>query len=49
MRTLLPANEWAGRAGMLGMDALATFIGIAMLTAMMIYVRRGRTEASPAA
>jgi PAT family beta-lactamase induction signal transducer AmpG len=48
MKTLLPGSEWAGRGGMLGMDALATFIGIAMLTAMMLYVRRGRAVASPA-
>jgi hypothetical protein len=41
-KALLPARAWAARAGMLGTDALATFLGIAMLSAMMVYVRRAR-------
>jgi MFS transporter, PAT family, beta-lactamase induction signal transducer AmpG len=32
----------AGRYGMLGMDALASFVGIAMLGAMTVYLRRTR-------
>jgi PAT family beta-lactamase induction signal transducer AmpG len=45
MKALLPANPGAGRIGMLGMDALTTFAGIAVLWAMAVYVRRGRERA----
>jgi|SRR5580658_1332501 MFS transporter, PAT family, beta-lactamase induction signal transducer AmpG len=41
MKARFPANPSAGRVGMLGMDALSTFVGIAILWAMVAYVRRG--------
>jgi PAT family beta-lactamase induction signal transducer AmpG len=54
-KKLLPGSEWAPRAGMLGMDALMTFVGIAILGLMLAYVRRARArdaasapDASPA-
>ena len=54
-KKLLPGREWAPRAGMLSMDAVMTFAGIAMLLAMLAYVRRARArdaasapDASPA-
>ena len=34
------AHEWGGRAGMLGMDAGSTFVGIAILGVMMVVVRK---------
>jgi MFS family permease len=40
-----PASTWAPRAGMLGMDALMTFVGIGMLAVMLVYVRRTRRPA----
>lgn len=54
-KKLAPDSAWAPRAGMLGMDALMSFAGIAMLVAMLAYVRRAkareaaRAAASPAA
>jgi PAT family beta-lactamase induction signal transducer AmpG len=42
----LPGRAYAARAGMLGMDALSTFVGIAALTAMVAYVRRARARES---
>ncbi len=33
-------HAWAGRAGMLGMDALSTFVGILVLGVMMVVVKR---------
>ncbi len=44
-----PGRDWAGRVGMLGTDAAATFLGIAMLVVMVLAIRRKRTEASVAA
>jgi MFS transporter, PAT family, beta-lactamase induction signal transducer AmpG len=43
-RILWPARAWAARGGMLGMDALSTFVGIGALSAMMVYVRRARAR-----
>ena len=43
-KSLAPDSTWAPRAGMLGMDALATFLGIAMLWGMLVYVRRARAR-----
>jgi PAT family beta-lactamase induction signal transducer AmpG len=40
LRALAPGWSSAGRAGMLGMDALMTFLGLAILGAMTLYVRR---------
>jgi hypothetical protein len=41
-------HAWAGRAGMLGMDALSTFVGIAVLGVMMVVVKRlGATTPAP--
>ena len=37
-------HAWAGRAGMLGMDALSTFVGIAILGVMMVVVKRMGAE-----
>jgi MFS family permease len=37
-------HAWGGRAGMLGMDALSTFAGIAVLGLMMLLVKRLGTE-----
>jgi len=45
----LPGRSYAGRGGMLGMDALSTFVGIAVLIAMMAYVRRARAAPPSAA
>jgi MFS family permease len=39
-RALAPSWASAGRVGMLGMDALATVLGLAVLAAMTLYVRR---------
>jgi hypothetical protein len=39
-RALAPDWASAGRVGMLGMDALATVLGLAVLAAMTLYVRR---------
>jgi MFS family permease len=39
-RALAPDWASAGRAGMLAMDALATFVGLAVLAAMTVYVRK---------
>jgi PAT family beta-lactamase induction signal transducer AmpG len=52
-KELAPNSTWAPRAGMLGMDALATFAGIGLLWAMLVYVRRAKARdaaraASPA-
>jgi MFS transporter, PAT family, beta-lactamase induction signal transducer AmpG len=41
MVALFPGRSSAGRMGMLGMDALSTFVGIAILWAMVAHVRRG--------
>jgi MFS family permease len=41
-RALAPHWASAGRAGMLGMDALSTFVGLAVLAAMTAYLRRVR-------
>jgi hypothetical protein len=46
-RALAPGWASAGRAGMLAMDALATFAGLAVLALMTLYVRR--TAPRPAA
>jgi predicted MFS family arabinose efflux permease len=46
MKALLPHSAAAARNGMLGMDALATFAGIALLSAITWYLRRQR-RASP--
>jgi len=43
-KKLAPDSAWAPRAGMLGMDALSTFAGIALLWAMLAYVRRARAR-----
>jgi predicted MFS family arabinose efflux permease len=43
-KKLAPASAWAPRAGMLGMDALMTFVGIGLLGAMMAWVRRMRAR-----
>jgi MFS family permease len=40
VKALFPGYASAGRTGMLGMDALATFMGIGLLWAMVAYVRR---------
>jgi MFS family permease len=39
-------RPWAGREGMLGMDALSTFVGIGMLTAMIVAVSRRKARES---
>jgi MFS family permease len=39
-KALWAGKAWAGRTGMLGMDALSTFVGIAVLGVMMVVVRR---------
>jgi MFS family permease len=44
----LPDHPWAGRCGMLGMDAAATFAGIAALATMMMILRRKRAVVAPA-
>ena len=43
-KKLAPDSTWAPRAGMLGMDALSSFAGIALLWAMLVYVRRARAR-----
>jgi MFS family permease len=49
-KSLFPGVAAAPRAGMLGMDVLMTFAGIALLAAMLRVVRRARArEAAPAA
>ncbi len=45
LKAWLPANPSAGRIGMLGMDALSTFAGIAVLWGMVAYVRRSHARA----
>ncbi len=45
-RALAPDWASAGRVGMLAMDALATFAGLAVLAAMTVYVRRVPSRAS---
>jgi MFS family permease len=40
----LPGRAWAGRGGMLGMDAATTFVGIAGLSIMMWFVRRAQAR-----
>ena len=42
MKALMPERAWAPRAGMLGMDALSTFVGIGMLSLVMLGLRRTR-------
>ncbi len=42
-----PGWSSAGRAGMLGMDALTTFVGLAVLGGMTLYVRRGPGKRGP--
>jgi PAT family beta-lactamase induction signal transducer AmpG len=42
-------RAWAGRAGMLGTDALSTFVGIGILVVMLLVVRRMKAEKSPVA
>jgi lysylphosphatidylglycerol synthetase-like protein (DUF2156 family) len=39
-KALAPGWASAGRAGMLAMDALSTFAGLAVLAVMTLYVRR---------
>jgi hypothetical protein len=39
-KALAPGWASAGRVGMLAMDALATFVGLAILGLMTLYVRR---------
>jgi PAT family beta-lactamase induction signal transducer AmpG len=39
-RAFAPGSASAGRSGMLAMDALATFVGLAVLAAMTVHVRR---------
>jgi MFS family permease len=39
-RAWLPGRAWAGRSGMLAMDALSTFVGIALLGALTLRLRR---------
>jgi len=48
-KKLAPTSTWAPRAGMLGMDALATFVGIALLWVMLVYVRRAKARDAAAA
>jgi PAT family beta-lactamase induction signal transducer AmpG len=43
-KELAPTSAWAPRAGMLGMDALMSFAGIAILGGMVTYVRRTRAR-----
>ena len=40
LRDALPTKPWAGRDGMLGMDALSTFVGIGALWVIMVFARR---------
>ncbi|HLK40226.1 MAG TPA: MFS transporter [Polyangiaceae bacterium] len=46
LKEALPGQAWAGRGGMLGMDALATFLGIGALWGVMAYARRTAPQAS---
>ena len=39
---LWAGHAWGGRVGMLGVDALATFVGIAVLAIMVVAVKRSR-------
>lgn len=49
-KVLWAGHAWAGRAGMLGMDAASTFAGIAVLGVMMVVVRKlGVERGDPAA
>jgi hypothetical protein len=48
MRALWPATPSAARAGMLGMDALSTSVGMAILWAMVSYVRRSHERSGTA-
>jgi PAT family beta-lactamase induction signal transducer AmpG len=48
-KSLAPSSTWAPRAGMLGMDALMSFLGIGVLSLMMLYVRRSRARSAAAA
>ncbi len=41
---LWPGQAWGGRVGMLGMDALASFVGIALLSVMVVWVRRRKAR-----
>jgi MFS family permease len=43
-KKLLPDRAWAPRAGMLGMDALMTLGGVAMLGVMLAVLRRARAR-----
>jgi MFS family permease len=45
-RALAPGWASAGRVGMLGMDALTSIAGLAVLGAMTVYVRRSRSRAA---
>jgi PAT family beta-lactamase induction signal transducer AmpG len=48
LKALLPHSATASKNGMLGMDALATFAGIGLLSAITWYLRRrSRVDASP--
>jgi PAT family beta-lactamase induction signal transducer AmpG len=49
LRAIFPARVSAGRSGMLAMDALATFVGIAVLWAMAACIRRSPARPAPAA
>jgi len=43
-KALWAPHAWAGRTGMLGMDAASTFVGIAVLGVMMVVVKRMGSE-----
>ncbi len=45
LKALFPRSAAAARNGMLGMDALSTFAGIALLSAITLYLRRQRRAA----
>jgi len=47
MTALFPKNPAAGRIGMTGMDALSTFVGIAVLYATAAHIRRTRARRAP--
>jgi PAT family beta-lactamase induction signal transducer AmpG len=49
LKQVLPGNPSAGRMGMLGTDALATFAGIALLGVMIVVVKRMKAAAPLAA
>jgi predicted MFS family arabinose efflux permease len=44
LKAMAPGWASAGRAGMLAMDALSTFAGLAVLGVMTLYVRRDRSR-----